>query len=183
MGLDMYLTAEKYVGGWDFNRDPLFDKLIELTGITPTKHSPSFHVDATIGYWRKANAIHRWFVEHVQDGEDNCQRFYVAREQLIELKNACLQVLDKVETVEGTLKTGTTYYADGRVEEHTKPGEVVAQPEVAASILPTQEGFFFGGTDYDEYYLHDLRETVEIIQTALDNPALKDCDFYYRSSW
>lgn len=26
-----------------------------------------------VAYWRKANEIHNWFVENVQDGEDDCQ--------------------------------------------------------------------------------------------------------------
>lgn len=27
-----------------------------------------------IGYWRKANHIHKWFVDCVQDGEDDCEK-------------------------------------------------------------------------------------------------------------
>ena len=35
--------------------------------------------------WRKANAIHKFFVDTCQDGNDNCQRHYVSRESLEEL--------------------------------------------------------------------------------------------------
>ena len=43
-------------------------------------------------YWRKANAIHKWFVDRVQDGEDNCSEYEVTLKQLEEL----LAVIDEV---------------------------------------------------------------------------------------
>ncbi len=181
MGLDMYLRASKYIGGWEHGKDKAFDKLVKLIGVAPTKDSPAFNVDVTIGYWRKANAIHNWFVKKVQDGKDECQEAYVTREQLTELKNDCLKVLNTVETIDGTLKNGTTYHSDGKIEEHVCPGKVVAQPGVAAAVLPTQSGFFFGGTDYDEYYLQDLKDTVVIIDRCLAMD--KEWSFAYQSSW
>lgn len=184
MGLDMYLSVRMYVGGWKHSspaEKAKFEKLVEAAGIRPIQDSPSFYVEATVGYWRKANAIHAWFVKNVQGGRDECQSSYVSREQLGELRAACKQVLDTVETVPGTLKNGSTHYPDGRVEQHTTPGEVIAQAGVAAAVLPTQSGFFFGSTDYDQYYLDDLRDTVAIIDRALDLP--DSFDFIYRASW
>ena len=46
-------------------------------------------------YWRKANQIHRWFVQNVQNGEDDCGEYCVTREQLEELLQTCTQVLEK----------------------------------------------------------------------------------------
>ena len=89
--------------------------------------------------------------------------------------------MDSVETVPGRADAGSTHYPDGRVEHHTRDAEIVAQPGVAAALLPTTSGFFFGGTDYDDGYLQDLRDTIEIIDRAL---ALPDCwDFEYHASW
>jgi hypothetical protein len=183
MGLDMYLFAEKHVNGWEGSKDPQFDALVALFKVTPDSGSPSFLVSATVGYWRKANAIHRWFVDRVQEGKDECQRSYVSKEQLHSLRADCRKVLDSVEAVQGQVSQGTTYHADGRVEHHTKTGEVVAQAGVAEKILPTQAGFFFGKTEYDENYLADLRDTIDIIDRALEHPALEGCDFYYEASW
>ncbi len=45
-------------------------------------------------YWRKANAIHSWFVENIQAGEDNCQPHCVSREQLVKLQNICKEVIE-----------------------------------------------------------------------------------------
>jgi hypothetical protein len=59
--------------------------------------------------------------------------------------------------------------------------QVLADPTKAEELLPTQRGFFFGGTDYDEYYLADLENTITIIDRAL---SLHDqWDFLYHSSW
>lgn len=183
MGLDMYLSAKLYVGGWNHNRHPAFDKIVAAVGITPDEGSPCFHVDANVGYWRKANAVHAWFVRHVQDGIDECQRVSVDRKQLEQLRAACQEVLASVETVEGKVADGSTHYADGRVEYHSRDGAVIAQPAVAARVLPTQGGFFFGKTDYDEDYLADLRDTVAIVDRVLNAPEMADCSFEYHASW
>ena len=42
-----------------------------------------------VAYWRKANAIHRWFVNNVQDGIDECQETIVTRNQLFTLLQIC----------------------------------------------------------------------------------------------
>jgi len=186
MGLNMYLTARKYVGGWKHGEQgerKLYASLADLVGIKPHEGSPHFYIEACVGYWRKANAVHRWFVEKVQGGRDECQGSPVSREQLGELRAACLLVLDSVETVDGNVSTGTTYYPGGKVEHNTRPGRVVAQPGVAAAVLPTQGGSFFGKTDYDDDYITDLRETAALIDRVLGNPALADCEFEYRASW
>lgn len=152
-------------------------------GLPRCDSSPSLTLRATVAYWRKANAIHRWFVEHVQDGNDDCRRAYVTRDQLAELIAACRAVLDSVETVEGRVAEGSTHYPDGRVEHHSRAGAVVAQRGIAAATLPTQGGFFFGKTDYDEDYLADLRDTLRQVEPLLSEEFHRKFEVYYHSSW
>jgi hypothetical protein len=188
MGLDMYLEAEKYVGDWDSSEA---EEKAQYAAITAAiglegyrcEGIPSLDVSITVAYWRKANAVHAWFVKNVQNGKDDCRRSYVVREQLETLVAECKKVLDSVETVEGDIDDGTTYYGDGRVEHHTVKGRVIAQPAIAAKVLPTQGGFFFGDTEYTEHYLRDLTDTVGQLRTVLDNPVFKGWAFYYRASW
>lgn len=137
----MYLTKHTYV--WDDNKKNL--KIEGIEGIKPKRVS---HIVEDIGYWRKANAIHRWFVENVQDGQDNCEQAFVSTSQLAAL-------LDLVNAV---------------LKDHS----------LAPKLLPTQEGFFFGSTEYDEYYFKDLEATRTIIENALKE---KDADIRYQSSW
>ncbi len=47
-----------------------------------------------VGYWRKANAIHKWFVDNVQDGVDECQESPVTMDQLDVLLDTVNAVLD-----------------------------------------------------------------------------------------
>lgn len=190
MGLDMYLYAKKYVSdykGLAEEESETFATILEAVGLDDSHcrrcNTPGLTVEVTVAYWRKANQIHKWFVETVQNGTDDCGEYYVGRKQLEELVQLCKQVLGTLETVDGEVTNGTTHYPDGRVVNHTEPGRVVAQAGLAANLLPTQRGFFFGGTDYDEWYLRDLEKTVEMLEAVLADPRLKGWDFEYHSSW
>ena len=185
MGLDMYLKAEKYVGGWDKGGKERaeYDQILAMTGLKRCDDAPSATVRVTVAYWRKANAIHKWFVDNVQGGEENCEESDVSRGQLAELVNLCKSVLDSVETVEGRVSEGTSYYPDGRVEKHTRAGDVIAQVGIAAAALPTTGGFFFGKTDYDEDYLADLRDTIKQLEPLLSEEFHKEFSVYYQASW
>lgn len=188
MGLDMYLEAEIYVGGWDHkdqNEKTRYARLLEEAGLTQfaCDQSPSVRVCATVAYWRKANAIHKWFVDNCQEGRDECQRTYISHEKLAELVSLCKQVLNSVETVEGDVCVGTRYSGDGEVKRLTTHGNVVAQTQIAKNMLPTKQGFFFGSTDYDQYYLDDIRQTIEQIEPLLNEDFQKKYSVYYHSSW
>lgn len=154
MGLDMYLKAQKYVGGWNHCKDEekqAYAKIVRASGLGEWRcgGSPSLTVSVKVAYWRKANAIHAWFVAHCQEGTDDCDEYHVERTQLDELKLLCLKLLQSKDPTE----------------------------------LPPCKGFFFGSTDIDEYYWQDLQDTVNQITVILDNPALGDWSFYYQSSW
>lgn len=52
----------------------------------------------------------------------------------------------------------------------------------AKELLPTKAGFFFGGTDYDEYYWEDIENSIEMLTKVLEE--WDDSGYYhYRSSW
>jgi len=187
MGLDMYLSAERYVSGWDHENaeeKEKFSKVLEIVEgqQVPTDDCPSLTVSVNCAYWRKANAIHRWFVENVQDGQDDCKSYYVSREQLQELKALCEKVLSELETQEGDICTGVTYQSGKPPLKSWKEGTVVSNKSVAKKHLPTQDGFFFGGTDYDEGYITDLRDTVEQLERVL-KIVDRRWSFHYQSSW
>lgn len=61
--------------------------------------------------------------------------------------------------------------------------EVLKDHSKAVELLPTRNGFFFGGTEYDEYYFADIEETEDIISGILDNFDFKNWKLYYDSSW
>lgn len=187
MGLDMYLEAEKYVSGYDFRGEEAVAEFDELVGAFDVKRfiaedSPHGRVGFTVGYWRKANAVHKWFVENVQGGKDDCNPYYVERSQLEALRAACQKVIDGSKLKAGTVVGSITHTKDNPegVPNYIE-AKVVANPEVAEEVLPTTEGFFFGSTGYDEWYVADLKRTIEIIDRVLEMPT--HFEFYYRASW
>jgi len=98
MGLDMYLSAKKYYSGGKWQPESTrkdFQELLEKSNIA--KHVltdfQSVQLEVSIGYWRKANAVHQWFVDNCQDGVDDCRYAYVPREKLEELKALCEKVV------------------------------------------------------------------------------------------
>jgi hypothetical protein len=97
MGLDQYLYAKKYTSDSAiFNKAEMFDQLKQTLGTDVaflTRELPSISVEMKVGYWRKSNQIHQYFVDNCQDGEDNCREYYVDREKLAELLDLCKQVL------------------------------------------------------------------------------------------
>ena len=54
-----------------------------------------FHQGA---YWRKANAVHAWFVDNVQKGVDDCGYYDVTTEDLEKLKSICQQAIKSKKT-------------------------------------------------------------------------------------
>ena len=93
MGLDMYLNAKRYL--WSFPEDgpdaTTAKAIAEMLGVPNTRVK---QIEAEAMYWRKANAIHKWFVDNVQEGEDNCREYAVSREQLQELLDLILEAID-----------------------------------------------------------------------------------------
>ena len=89
MGLDMFLYAERYLSEYepeDIEIRKQIQRLLPEMGNVKT-------VCSEVGYWRKANQIHNWFVTNVQGGNDDCGRYYVGEDQLRELLGLVEQVL------------------------------------------------------------------------------------------
>lgn len=182
MGLDMYLTKRIYVGAnWEHNNVCGEINLTHGKENTPIKinlNKVSVIIEDA-GYWRKANHIHKWFVENIQDGKDDCGEYYVERDKLQELLDICNEILKNVELVDGDITNGYRYTENGK-EPIIENGKVVKNDILLRELLPTTSGFFFGGTEYDEYYIRDIEDTVKILEEALADDS---GDYYYQSSW
>lgn len=149
-----------------------------------TEHKyPLTRIMEDVGYWRKANQIHNWFVENIQDGEDDC-RYHreVTKEDLEELLDICQRVLDSCELVEGKVTNGYSW-SNGTKTPIIEDGKYVADSSVAEKLLPSTSGFFFGGTNYDEYYVDDIKHTIDVITTVLETTDFDTQMIYYVSSW
>jgi len=121
MGLDMYLTARKHVNRWNAE-DPEQKGLSEVP-VSGAQGMPVSGIEYGAAYWRKANAIHKWFVENVQNGVDDCNDYEVSAEQLAELLGLCRLVLHDKSIASRTLPTadgfffGDTEYGEGYIAD------------------------------------------------------------------
>lgn len=63
--------------------------------------------------------------------------------------------------------------------------QVIDDPDRAPELLPTMDGFFFGSTEYDDYYFDDLHYTVSCIKRIeqCSEEELDSLSFYYQASW
>lgn len=161
MGLDMYLYADKYIANADYfdkTHPKQFETILNTIDMKDVHADESAHITVSVcvGYWRKANAIHDWFVREVQDGVDECQRSYVPLEKLEQLYDTAIKAHE--------------LYVQG-----DKQG--------AATLLTPTTGFFFGSTEVNEWYAEELKRTVEIIEPLLRKGKGFGVDFYYQSSW
>jgi hypothetical protein len=182
MGLDMYLNKMNYVKNWQHQpKETHHHVLVTQDGKPCTDIAPEriTYVVEEVAYWRKANAIHRWFVENVQDDNDDCRTYRVSREQLSKLRDDCREVLAASTLIDGKIKNGHRY-ENGNTVPILEEGKTIKDASVAKELLPTQSGFFFGSTDYDKYYYDDLVYTRDVLDKLLAEPG---DDFEYHSSW
>jgi hypothetical protein len=191
MGLDMYLEKcnRKVWGYKDFDLDAMkLDKpelYQELKPLVYRRGSERFQWESffeEVGYWRKANAVHQWFVKNVQGGIDNCQRYEVHKDQLEKLLEICKTIQRKTKMEDGLVKNGEKY-TNGVWCPQYQEGQTVVNPEIAAALLPTCEGFFFGSVEYDQWYMEDINSTIEILTKVLDTTNFDIDMIVYCSSW
>ena len=109
MGLDMYLQAEHYISEYDEENNELI-KVIKQTAPLGLAEFKPRGLTFELAYWRKANAIHGWFVKNVQEGTDDCGSHYVSLEQLKELKETCEKVLDDMDLAPELLPTAKGFF-------------------------------------------------------------------------
>jgi hypothetical protein len=147
MGLDMYLEKRVYVGTYDRATGETGSSITSTDSRVNAKRVE--YVVEGVAYWRKANAIHAWFVRECAKGVDDCKPVWVPEEKLF-------QLLDLVRTV-------------------------LAEPKRGPELLPTQSGFFFGDTAYDDSYRDDLKLTEEMLERVLKEEGAGN--IYYRASW
>lgn len=192
MGLDMYLTKKTFIGAEYEHRN-----VKGVIRITEGKESKPIKIDfkrvsyieERVGYWRKANQIHKWMVENIQDGKDDCGEYDLGKNKAIELLAICKRIKNECPLIEGKVRNGQHAGPDtgGEFVDNIEDGKLMTNSHIAAKLLPSTSGFFFGSTDYDQYYMADIDDTIEILESILsESDPEKDYfefDLKYSSSW
>ena len=169
MGLEMQLEIRKNEYCSKYHQDKGSDLALEypkdITEFIPnlTNLSISRKTNYEVGYWRKANHIHNWFIQNCAYKDecgnpiDDCRPIEITVDKLEKLLDTCKKVL--------------------------------ADHSLAETLLPTQSGFFFGSTRYDEYYFDEIERTIKIIEPVIKFIKHKleidsyIWEVYYQASW
>lgn len=177
----MYLYRKVYVQNWDHHTPEQKWTITATRGDGTTLDTTGVcYLQYQVAYWRKANAIHNWFVKECGNGIDECQPIYVSEEKLRELLDICKEVkrLAHLEAVPNGREVAELSMVDASFT-YSKAKQITNAAEIA-QILPSASGFFFGSTEYDQYYLEDIDLTIKQLEKALEN---SDDDFTYQASW
>lgn len=143
MGLDMYLDMDIDCEG----AKGIIDIAVNEIKI-PVNFGRLRCLTENIGYWRKAYAIHNWFVKNVQDGKEDWHEHICYPEDLQPLLEICKEIDAKAEIVE------KPDYQFG----------VILNTWDMEKLLPKDERHADrNGVLYDFWYLNDARRTIDII--------------------
>lgn len=163
MGLDQYIEIE----------------VVHQTENTEKGRTVTERRDEELAYFRKVNFIQKFFEDkyEIPDAES----VPITKEDLQELADLCERVMDKFEEWDGAKEALDS-------DDYIEPPKHIQ--DYAAELLPTCDGFFFGSTDYDNWYFNDVKDTMntirELIQEVEDTYEVEDADNYqlfYRAWW
>lgn len=163
MGLDMYLRRKIYIGANFEHNDVKGEIKIESHG-KPVKviFNKITEITEDCGYWRKANSIHNWFVQNVQNGEDDCRQYYVEEKKLQELLDCCMKIKSNPTTAPELLPPiegfffGSTDYDDNYWDDIDLTIKIINEV---------------------------LEDKIEIIDSEGKKKEFLRGDIYYQSSW
>jgi hypothetical protein len=151
MGLDMYLNKHTYVQQWQHIEEDKQYKVEVTKGGQPTHINPK-----KVKYIIEEAGYWRKANQIHQWFVDNVQK--------------------------GVDDCGDYYVGTDDLEKLLDACEKVkADHSLADTLLPSASGFFFGTTEYDEWYFNSIDNTIEILKEALADES--DSSYYYSSSW
>ena len=176
MGLDMYIMKRPKYGDNDKQRDaiiafvswirkglnctfcdwtggqisttdlPDIVSLIQAIEKCPIDYEHGEYIEEEVGYWRKANQIHRWFIENVQCGADDCMYHRaLTKEDLENLKSVCDEVLANHELAPKLLPTLPGFFFGGTEYDKYYYEQLVNTSELCDRLI--------ADTDFNKYEL------------------------------
>lgn len=161
MGLDMYLYVDEYVSRkhWD-KRDDNGEPV----------DNPQFETIASVLRSTKHIQEESWTGLSIQVPVGYWRKANAIHGWIV---NNCADGVDECQEI--------TLHREALEDLLNTCKKVLVNPDYADELLPPQSGFFFGSTEVDEWYINDLKYTVELLEGLLKDEELDY--FIYRASW
>lgn len=120
-------------------------------------------------YWCKFNALHKYINDNFNDHDnDNCVRIDLEIEDIEKILEIAKEIKKKVKLID----------------------DEIDKPEICEKLLPTEDGFFFGSTKYDDYYMENIDKTIEQLERVIEEHEklleMVECRWdisYYYEAW
>ena len=130
----MYLNAEHFLSEYDEESSEVIAAIKKAAPLNLGKFKPQ-NISFQLACWRKANAIHGWFVKNVQEGKDDCEDYYVSLEQLRELKETCEKVLNDNKLAEELLPVTKGFFFGSYEYDEWYTDQLIITVELLDNIL------------------------------------------------
>lgn len=156
MGLDMYMYRETYVKNWEHMKE---EEIHEIT----VKRGGEVRTD-----------INPERISTISENIAYWRKFNALHNWIVQ---NCAGGRDECQ------KIYISHDQLGELYDILK--QVHNNHSLAEELLPTESGFFFGSTEYDEYYFDQVKDTIEIFRPYINNilDGKENSDFYYEASW
>lgn len=120
-----------------------------------------------LSYFRKVNFLVKFFndkiVEYCEGTILNGLDVPIDKEWCEELLEKCNKVVDKYNELKASYTPDTN--DNTNLFESQEANDLFAK--FASETLPTMAGFFYGSTDYDEWYLNDVKDVIENLKNDI----------------
>jgi hypothetical protein len=165
MGLDMYLSARKHINKIEWDK---------LDHDSDTKYS-----EATTSQW--FDVVNAAGVDTLVDKE-SIYGVDVMVNVAYWRKSNQIHNWFVINVQRGEDDCGEYYVSHEKLKELLTTCRQALFHKDPSKLMP-QGGFFFGSTDIDEWYWHDIKNTIKQIAPLVEKDEYKNLSFYYQSSW
>lgn len=146
MGLDMYLSAKRHLADYREDEKEIIEAVEKIDGLCNFGMRVN-EVSCEAMYWRKANAIHKWFVTNCQDGVDDCREVWVSIEQLKQLRDVCDEVIKDTSKADSLLPPQSGFFFGSTEVDEYYLQDLVATREALDRIVDNEDN-----NRWDYYY-------------------------------
>lgn len=143
-----------------------------------------------VAYFRKVNLLLPFF-----GYKENCTYLTITKDQVENLIQVCEDVLAKEADIRSRLNERKcakqnveqvkAKWNEKNVQRIHEQIESIKQEwfDYCQETLPNQDGFFFGGCEYDEWYLDKVQHVKKIFQEVIENVDWERQDFTMYCWW